>query len=243
MTPCVHKCCGLDEVYSFGNDDYPTGCQPVTRGLTSSSGEMMSHIKWKPTFYHDLTDKLSKREMSKLNPHFIQRYPSNFKHKCKTKKTTVFPFGTKVADYLSMVTGKPFKNLELRKDGWLLYPFRDSSGNEIPVINRIQAYCIDGAQHYGEEIEFRNLETQAVLFLCSGGVDEGKKIKRKRKKKKPFIRSDSDFLTKAASTSSPPTTISTTSTTTTTTTIAPISPTSFFMTPMTNSITNVDNRM
>lgn len=72
----------------------------------------------------------------------------------------------------------------LRKDGWLLYPFRDSKGEEIPVINRIQNYCVDGAQAYGELAEYTNHEEQTVLFLCSGGVDEGKKITKKRKRKK-----------------------------------------------------------
>lgn len=72
----------------------------------------------------------------------------------------------------------------LRKDGWLLYPFRDSKGDEIPVINRIQNYCVDGAQAYGELTEYINEEEQTVLFLCSGGVDEGKKITKKRKRKK-----------------------------------------------------------
>lgn len=71
----------------------------------------------------------------------------------------------------------------LRKDGWLLYPFRDSKGNEIPVKNKILNYCVDGAQSYGELTDYLNAEEQTVLFLCSGGVDEGKKIKKRKRKK------------------------------------------------------------
>lgn len=115
---CIQKCCGLDEIYSFGSDDYPTGCQPIARGgiddgSSSTSRESYGQtIKWSPNLYHDLSRKLSDYEVSQLMPHYIQRYPSNFKNKCKSKKTTVFPHGMDVADYLTMVTGKPFKNLE-----------------------------------------------------------------------------------------------------------------------------------
>lgn len=121
LTPCIQKCCGLDELYSFGADDYPSGCRSIRGAVRDSSGsssvasgETMEHNvqKWSPILYNDMASKLTEYEVSQLSPHYIQRYPSNFKNKCKSKKTTVFPFGKGVAHYLSMITEKSFRNLE-----------------------------------------------------------------------------------------------------------------------------------
>lgn len=46
------------------------------------------------------------------------------------------------------------------------------------LAKKIDNYCVDGAQDYGESSEFSNREEETILFLCSGGVDEGEFYKR-----------------------------------------------------------------
>jgi hypothetical protein len=79
----------------------------------------------------------------------------------------------------------------VRKDGWLLYPRLDETrtdGALVESAKHIENYCIDGAQDYGESTEFSNLESETVLFLCSGGVDEGKYAITNHKKVIPTVK-------------------------------------------------------
>jgi hypothetical protein len=62
----------------------------------------------------------------------------------------------------------------VRKDGWLLYPESGEPYSGTSLAKKILNYCVDGAQDYGESQEFSNLEQESILFLCSGGVEEGK---------------------------------------------------------------------
>jgi hypothetical protein len=101
-TPCIHKCCGKDQIYSFGYGDHPRGCVDVEAGRT----------KWYPTLYHSLNDKLDAFQSLQLNPHIIHKFPTSFKHKCRFNKTTVFPHGKGIAGFLTSLTQKSFHNLQ-----------------------------------------------------------------------------------------------------------------------------------
>jgi len=60
---------------------------------------------------------------------------------------------------------------KLEKNGKLLHPY-----NQNPSTlgsDRLENYCIDGAQDYGKNTPFVNDEKQTILFLCSGGLTEG----------------------------------------------------------------------
>jgi len=101
-TPCIHKCCGKDQIYSFGYGDHPRGCVDVEKGSS----------KWYPSLYHNLRRRLSPSEALQLNPHIIHKFPTSFKFACRFNKTTVFPHGKGIAGFLTSLTQKNFRNLE-----------------------------------------------------------------------------------------------------------------------------------
>lgn len=105
-TPCVHKCCGYDEIYSMGMKGQRGGCLRMDSNRNESI--------WGPTLYDEYGGKLSAEHLAKvgITPHVIQSNPTSFRHLCPRNATTVFPYGKQVADFLASVLRYPFASLK-----------------------------------------------------------------------------------------------------------------------------------
>lgn len=105
-TPCVHKCCGYDEIYSMGMKGKRGGCMR----MDSSKNESI----WSPTLYDESGTRLTTSQLynAGIRPHVIQSNPTSFRHLCPRNATTVFPYGQQVADFLSTVLRYPFSSLK-----------------------------------------------------------------------------------------------------------------------------------
>lgn len=105
-TPCVPKCCGIDESYSLGLESGFRGCSPLAE----------EDPLFEPTFFRSMHHPLKADEQHKITPHLIQRYPPTFQHLCYRGITLAFPFSEYVATHLNPKRpsnkGATFKNLQ-----------------------------------------------------------------------------------------------------------------------------------
>lgn len=105
-TPCVHKCCEYDEIYSMGMRGQRGGCLR----MDPSKNESL----WSPSLYDENGVRMSATQLENAGiiPHVIQSNPTSFRHMCPRNATTVFPYGKQVADFLSAVLKYPFSSLK-----------------------------------------------------------------------------------------------------------------------------------
>ncbi|CAL8095353.1 unnamed protein product [Orchesella dallaii] len=150
--PCIRKCCSLDKVYSYGRDGTQKGCQ-VPKGEY-----------FKPIFYDDYITKSS----SVPDPHYIERYPTDFKFDCSSNRTTFYLFPEATA-ILNEKMNSNFNELvyRVRKDGKI--SFKNPKDGKCSIADpAIDPVCIDGAMNYGKYngSVYINDETQLVMFVC-----------------------------------------------------------------------------
>ena len=110
-TPCVHKCCQYDEIYSMGRAE-PNG--KSQRGGCLRMDSNKNESLWSPVLYDEYNERLTSVELALrgIKPHVIQSNPTSFRHLCPRNATTVFPYGQQVADFLSSVLKYPFASLK-----------------------------------------------------------------------------------------------------------------------------------
>lgn len=105
-TPCISKCCGIDESYSLGLESGFRGCSPLSE----------EDPQFRPTFFRSMHHPVKEADQDKIIPHFIQRYPPTFQHLCYRGITLAFPYSEYVATQLnpkdSSDSGPTFKNLQ-----------------------------------------------------------------------------------------------------------------------------------
>jgi hypothetical protein len=105
-TPCIQKCCGLDEIYNLGLKSGNRGCQPLSK----------DDRRFVPNLFHDMNTPFTAEDLKTIQPHFVQKYPPNFQHTCFNKITLAFPFSKAVASKLTPANsaergGVSFKHL------------------------------------------------------------------------------------------------------------------------------------
>ncbi|ODM93746.1 hypothetical protein Ocin01_12936 [Orchesella cincta] len=139
-TPCIHKCCGYDEIYSMGMAGQRGGCLRVDPSRNESI--------WTPALYSEEGERMNAQQLKDagIRAHVIQSNPTSFRHLCPRNATTVFPYGEQVADFLAAVLRYPFAALKfkMRKDGWLMSPDDSRGVVAISKSKRTTNYCIDG---------------------------------------------------------------------------------------------------